>query len=45
MDGVVTSERWQQMDELVQWCRQFALVIGGITSKGETLPLLIRGRW
>ena len=26
MDGVVTSERWQRMDQIVEWCR-FAYVI------------------
>ena len=26
MDGVVTGEWWQQMDQIVEWCR-FARVI------------------
>ena len=43
-DGVLASERWRQMDEIVEWYR-FAQIVRGVTSKGETIPLLIGGRW
>ena len=44
MDGVVTGERWQRMNEIVEWC-WFAHIVRGVTSKKETLPLLMGERW